>query len=115
MQIKHLRHKHGGRITALHAVGHDTHKKVAEWFYEGDVEWDDGSKSYATQIPPWALCHGPSVDASLPELNEVSEALNRYLADHGEWHDTKFTRDGRAYSWTPKDKTGSTTLDAIVA
>ena len=114
MLTKHLWHKHGGRITAIYEVGHSTHKKVAEWFYIGDIDWGEGKVSANVPIMPWAVCVDESPEAR-QEYDEVSGRLNAYLCDEGDWHDTKFARDGRAYAWTPNKEKNNLPLDAIVA
>lgn len=103
MEIKHLHHKHGGRITAIHSVGHSTYKGVAEWFYIGDVDWGDGKPSVGKPIMPWAVCHDMGDQEGSKEYGIVSDKLNEYLKKHGRWHDTKWVRD-LAVRWTPKKK-----------
>lgn len=110
MKTVHLQHKHGGRITAIIAVAHSTHEKVADWFYRGDVEWRHGGKSVGTAIPPWAVCFDQANTAASEEYATISEALNTYLVEHGKWHDTKHMKDGRAVSWTPKKKAFAVSL-----
>lgn len=99
-----LTHRHGGTITAVTHVAHETHKGVASWFFIGSVKWDDGTESQATQIDPHAVCGEPA------ECGPLFEQLTTYLQDVGEWHDMKHKRDGRAYSWTPKEKEGKRAL-----
>ena len=103
MKTKHLLHKHGGRIIAIHSVGHSTHKKVAQWFYIGDVEWKDGGKSVGTEIPPWAVCFDHDIPEACAEYTTVVNKLNAYLVDNGEWHNIRYVGD-MAVSWTPKNK-----------
>lgn len=100
-----LQHRHGGTITAVHAIGHDTHKGVADWFFVGDVQWLDGSSSKRLRIAPFALGHN-STPAGEAECNRLHGLLTDYLRDVGTWHDAKRKRDGRVYSWTPKEPTG---------
>lgn len=111
MQPKHLQHRHGGTITALYAVGHETFKGVADWFYIGDVRWTDGTTSVRTRIAPFALCiNGEDGDDARDEINAASDALNAYLCYVGDWHDAKHKRDGRVYHWTPHKPTGEQRL-----
>lgn len=98
----------GGKITNLKAVGHETFKGVADWFFVGDVEYFDGSKGENRQIPPFALCY--ESDADKPALDAAMQRLNDYLRRNGEWHDAKETRDGRMYSWTPAKPKGQEPL-----
>lgn len=102
MKIEHLLHKHGGRITEIRAVGHHTWKGVASWHLVGNVKWDDGTESEKLEIPPFCLARDGSPEA-VDELAAVLESMNAYLSREGEWHDMKHKRDGRAYSWTPKN------------
>ena len=103
MKTVHLQHKHGGRITAINAVGHSTYKRVAGWFYIGDVEWKDGGNSVGTEIPPWAVCFDHDIPEAHAEYATVAQKLNDYLGEQGKWHDTKFVND-MAVAWTPKAK-----------
>jgi hypothetical protein len=102
MEIKYLHHKHGGRITDISEVGHDTYKGVAEWFYVGTVEWSDGSKSMNMRIAPYAVCYDHDVIEARQEYDHVSDVLTEYLGTQGKWHE-RTTRG----SWRPKSKTGS--------
>lgn len=101
MKLEHIRHKHGGRIPEIYALGHVTRRGVADWFYLGTVEWDDGTKSTGAEIPPFALCAGQAPEARA-EVNTLSEALSKYLVERGRWHDPIHKRDGRMVRWTPK-------------
>jgi hypothetical protein len=98
-----LLHKHGGTITAVHAIGHETYKGVADWFFFGTVHWRDGSGGKEIQIAPWAICCD---DEDEPKVDALMKALNDYLGESGEWHDMKHKRDGRCYSWTPHKPEG---------
>lgn len=102
-----LTHRHGGTITAIHAVGHQTIKGVADWYFIGDVEWQDGTKSKATQISPVAVCCDSAVDEQMAKWKRLHKVLNDYLESAGAWHEPKHKRDGRVFSWTPKAKEGS--------
>ena len=107
---KGLAHAHGGVITAVASVGHETYKGVASWFFTGDIEWSDGTKSKASPIAPHALGHdGTEEGAAL--YNAMHSTLAAYLGRTGNWHDTKRTRDGRCYSWTPRNPKGCETID----
>jgi len=110
MQPAFLMHKHGGRITALTSIAHDTEDGVASWHFYGSVDWSDGSKSKEIIIPPWALCCDHKNPDAVAEVNTALQKLNDYLAEVGTWHEkTKWVR-GHAVSWTPKQKTGSRSL-----
>lgn len=100
-----LMHRHGGEILAVHAVGHDTDAGVADWFFIGDVKWNDGTSSNATRIAPFCLGHDSTPDGEAL-CNEMHGALTQYLGEVGEWHGQKRARDGRYYSWTPREKSG---------
>jgi hypothetical protein len=102
----HLVHRHGGVITRVDLIEHETYKGVAEWCYRGRVEWHDGSVSEAARIAPTCLCHDGS-KASERRWHDRSAQLSAYLEEAGDWHDMKHKRDGRAYSWTPHKPTGS--------
>lgn len=110
MKTKHLMQKSGGRITAINAIGHSTYKGVADWFYRGDIEWQNGGKSADTEIPPWAICVDHANPEALAEYTKLSEALTIYLHHHGDWHKEKHMKDGRIVSWTPHVKEDSIAL-----
>jgi len=99
-----LMHRNGGTITALTHVAHGTYGGVASWFFIGNVEWQDGSKSENREIYPNHICGEPE------EVNPLMAKLNQYLEDAGTWHDAKHKRDGRIYHWTPKAKQGRQAL-----
>ena len=101
MQTKHLQHRQGGRITAIHAIGHAMDRGVASWFYLGDVEWSDGGRSAGLEIAPFCVCLDQSDPAAQAEYDAISTRLTDHLARAGVWHDMKRTKDGRGYSWTP--------------
>jgi hypothetical protein len=103
-----LLHRHGGEVTALTHVGHNTQEGVADWFFVGNVVWFDGSKSDAVEISPMMLCADDAEGHA--RVLRLSKALNEYLEGAGAWHDAKYKRDGRAYTWTPKAKTGRAEL-----
>lgn len=106
MKINHLRHKHGGIIRNIHYIGHEIVKGVADWYFVGDVDWDDGTKSNKLQIAPWAVCRIEDTVDAVTECNAVFERMSEYLTKKGNWHDTKKKRDGRIYNWTPDSPTG---------
>ncbi len=94
-----LFHRHGGTITAITHIGHNTHKKVADWFFVGDIKWQDGTESKGREISPTMLCHDDT-EASKARVNRLLEQLNTYLRESGEWLDKpKHMRDGRVVNW----------------
>lgn len=95
-----LQHRSGGTIERLTHVGHETYKGVASWFFVGDVAWRDGSRSESIEIQPNALCC--DTDEDHEQVKSLLGRLNDYLGEAGEWHEPKSKRDGRMYSWTPK-------------
>lgn len=109
-----LKHRHGGDIVAVHAVGHETYKGVANWFFVGDVKWDDGSESKRTRISPICLGHDGS-EAGIARCNGLHAELSDYLVQRGTWHDMKRARDGTHYSWTPTEQDGEQAVEAVPA
>jgi len=103
MQVQHLEHKHGGRITEITAIEHDTENKRAFWHFRGNVKWNDGSESKGLEISPIALCYDHDDQAAAAECNAAMERLNDYLARNGEWSE-------RGSGWNPKAKRGSEAL-----
>lgn len=101
MQTKHLEHKHGGRITEIHYVGHEVEKGVPWYFFIGDIEWPDGKKSCDMEIAPNLICFDHDIEAAHAECNVVMKKLNDYLLANGKWHDRKGARNGCTFSWTP--------------
>lgn len=111
--MANIYHRGGGTITSVSAIAHSTERKVASWFFVGSVEWRDGSKSENIGIMPNAICYDPeATDAAegKARIDELMRALNAYLEANGTWHDTKHTRDGRVYSWTPHKPEGELKL-----
>lgn len=109
MDIQHLWHKLGARITHINAVAHSTYKGVADWYFLGNVEWpqEEGKPSKTQtniEIPPYSVCYLD--DAGKPECDVIMKAMNDYLVEKGRWHDAKHMRDGRVVHWTPNEKTG---------
>lgn len=101
-----LLHRHGGEIVRLVAIGHETRDGVADWFFVGDIRWQDGGVSRDREIPPTCVCTDGDDARSVATCRGLMARLDQYLHDEGSWHDTKFKRDGRAYSWTPARKAG---------
>lgn len=98
--IKHLKHKHGGTITAITHVGHQSDKNGSWWFFVGDVIWDDGSgTSVGTQIHPWSLYFDHDNDDARKEFDRFYGQLNTYLNTHGAW-------GGSVGNWVPYAKEG---------
>ncbi len=114
MDSSTLKHRHGGNITAVHAIGHDTHKGVAEWFFVGDVTWADGTESKRTRISPICLGHNDSAEG-IARCNGLHAELSEYLLQRGTWHGLKHKRDGRCYSWTPTEPVGEQVVEAVPA
>ena len=106
METKHLEHKAGGKITVIEYVAHETYKGVASWHFIGSVVWSDGKKSDDIQISPISLCFDQTKPEAKAECDAVLKALNDYILEAGEWHEPKHKRDGRVYSWTPREKNG---------
>lgn len=91
-----IKHRYGGNITRITGIGHKTREGVAHWFFIGDVDWDDGSKSRAIQDLRGALLPDEMYDA-------LYDAVEDYLNRNGMWHDKKTTKDGHYYCWTPDE------------
>ncbi len=87
MKIEHLEHKHGGRITSIAAIAHETHKGRASWHFVGSVAWDDGSKSDAAEIAPFCVCRDHDDTAAKAELDALMGQLDDYLARNGKFAD----------------------------
>lgn len=98
-------HRHGGRITAVTAIAHATERKVAHWYFVGNVEWDDGSKGNGHEISPVCLCHDGTVEG-LHEVRLILDRLKFYLMREGRWHESRTAPDGRVYEWTPHKPIG---------
>lgn len=111
---KHLMHRNGGRITEVSAIAHSTHKGVAYWFFIGNVDWRDGSKSIDAEISPSCLVRDEDDDIGRREVDDLLRQMNAYLATVGEWHDQKIKK-GLAYSWTPHKPSGRVDVTDNVA
>lgn len=110
MQTKHLLDKSGAKVTAIHSAHHSTYKGVASWYFMGDLEFVQGEGLENREIAPYMLCADHDNPEAKAELERVLAVMNDHLLKHGEWHKTRFTKDGRAVSWTPKEKEGSTPI-----
>ena len=109
-----LQHAHGGTITAVTHIGHQTQRGVADWFFVGDVNWQDGSQSTGIQIGPGDLCHC-NENAAKQEVHRLLALLNNYLAASGNWHDPVHKRDGRVVLWTPHQAHGRVEVPRVAA
>lgn len=103
-------HKHGGKITVLTHIGHEIYDGVAEWFFRGRVEWQDGSVSEDIAIPPYALCHDDTPE-STKAVHDALAKLDRYLQAYGNFHEPKHKKDGRVVHWTPKSRVRKSLLN----
>lgn len=102
MEIRHLEHKHGGRITSITAIEHFTDEYGASWEFRGRVEWGDGRASESAHISPALLCFDHDDPEAKAECDAVMARLNDYLRSNGKW-------TGRR-GWRPKAKSGSEAL-----
>ena len=98
VELKATEHRNGGRIVRVYGVAHACDKPADGrsrdwWWFVGDVEWSDGTKSAKTEIPPYALCCD-SPDGH-DEVCKLSEAMSEYLNERGEWCD----RDSKHEGW----------------
>lgn len=104
-----LQHRHGGTITAIHSIAHDTDAGCPIWFFIGDVKWDDGGTSTNQEIAPHVIVCEPSD----PTAKALFAALDKYLDDEGErLREPKRLRDGRLSWWTPRARKGTRAIDA---
>jgi hypothetical protein len=109
-----LTHKSGGEILSISAVGHETYKGVADWFYLGAVKWPSGKVDAERQIYPWQLCFDHDDAGARAEFDAVSKALNDYLNDTGEWLEKpQHKRDGRIVHWKPKAPNGTRAIAKV--
>ena len=105
MELRFMMHKAGGRITKIETAEHKTIDGVADWFYRGTVEWNNGGKSVGTEIPPWAVCYDPGNTCAKAEYTIISKRLTDHLNANGRWLDKmKEMRDGRMVGWISKKK-----------
>lgn len=110
METAYLKHRSGGTITRITHVAHETYKGVASWHFIGDVVWGDtGKESHGVELSPFTVCHDGSAEG-IEQCNKAHAALTDYLGRVGEWHDTKHKKDGRCYSWTPRNSCGRETI-----
>ncbi len=98
MEIKHLLHKHGGRITSIRSISHATEKGQSFWFYVGDVAWSDGGTSEDLEIAPWAVCYDHGSKEADAEYGKLSDMLMDYLRRNGRWMERK---KGYPQAWVP--------------
>lgn len=96
-----LRHRHGGTITQLIRIEHQTNRGKAFWRYIGRIVWDDGTISEEGSIWPDCLIGDSSNESSMNLLNWAGDRMAQYLETHGRWN-------GR--HWVPHHKTGEEDL-----
>jgi hypothetical protein len=111
MMAKHLHHKCGARVTAIHAVAHETYKGVASWFFIGDLEFKKGKTLVNKDIGPIELCADLDNPEAKAELDKALEALNEHLLKHGRWLKKKKWVGERLVSWVPKRAEGRTPIN----
>src|SRR5689334_21689951 len=104
-------HRFGGVDTPTH-VGHKTDNRIAYRYIRGDVKWDDGTESVATEITPDKLCVANGADElrGHQQLNAVLDAMNNYLANAGEWLRGPKRVRGMLVHWLPREKNGEVAL-----
>lgn len=106
MKVTGLEHKHGGKITDVLAIGHDTYKRVGSWHYVCRVVWEDGSVSESAVVEPWAVVYDHENEAAQAEYRDLSKKLDGYLRSRGEWLQTpKVHPDGRVVHWVAHQPT----------
>jgi hypothetical protein len=91
LKLNHTNHRHGGKITRVTGINHETARPQYGrsqdfWFFIGDVEWDDGTKSADTEIAPWALAQYDGTEDGRQEIENLLRVMNAYLDANGEWH-----------------------------
>lgn len=106
MQIKHLWHKHGGRITEVLGVGHRTVEGVAYWFYLCNVNWTDGGVSEGIEVMPDRLCCSDDNPEAKVEFDRVSAALTSHLHEEGRWLKKGRWVGERLVHWVAKQPVG---------
>ena len=95
---KAVEHKHGGKIVRITGIGHGTEKprdgmSRDYWHFYGDVRFADAGKvSAGLEIAPWALCQDS--EEGRAEIVLLMAAMNEYLAEHGQWCDSKSKHEG---------------------
>lgn len=88
MELRNTFHKSGGRITSVERIGHtcdrpENGRSRDSWYFVGNVEWRDGTKSKGIEIPPYSVCYHD--EAGKPEIDDLMAFLNDYLLINGEW------------------------------
>lgn len=101
--LQHVNHKNGGKIVTITGIHHDTappkHGRSQDvWFFKGDIEWRDGTRSTGLEIPPYAVCYVGEENRA--ELDELLADLNTYLLDHGDWCESETKHSG----WYARDR-----------
>lgn len=114
VDLKHVLHKHGGRIVRITKFTHETAKPTGGrsrdiWFFIGDVEWFDrgeqkGGKSTDLEIMPYSLCY--ESEENRAEIDQLIDHMNEYLREHGEWCDSESKHEGWYANVRPSKKAG---------
>lgn len=106
VDLKRTAHKHGGRIIRITSIAHEVNKpndglSRDTWWFVGDVDWDDGTRSDGLEIAPWAVC---CYDDDRSEVLALSELMANYLAERGEWCDRESKHEGWYANDRPKSR-----------
>lgn len=104
VELKHTMHKHGGRIVRITAIGHEANKPQDGysrdgWWFVGDVDWFDGTKSDGIEIAPWAACYD---EGNRTEVDALGDLLMEYLLANGDWYGPKSGHQGWYANERPK-------------
>lgn len=96
-----IEHKHGGTISQIVAIGHNSVYKRAYWFFIAKVKWKDGPYRWRksndeVEVSPSLLCIPDNGDRT--DLDKALNALAEYLRIQGE-----FNANGQ---WVPHQKSG---------
>jgi hypothetical protein len=109
MKVERLQHKHGGKITSIDLVRHDTttilggRARSAYWEFVGRVEWSDGTVSERANISPICVCRDPDDLEACRELDVVMAHMQAHLRANGRWA-------GPEGQWVPHATAGETLI-----
>jgi hypothetical protein len=107
-----LFHKWGGVIKLVHGITHQqcrarAGRSLDGWWFDCDVEWRDTGKVSRSPVEPFKIVADEG--AKNADIAVLSEAMNDYLLEHGEWYDT-----GPHEGWYAHRKKRVATTDAAL-
>jgi hypothetical protein len=93
----HIQHYMGGTIELVHGIEHQACKpsdgrSLDGWWFDCDVKWADTGKVSRSPCEPFKMC--AEEGGRNADIQALNAAMAEYLAEHGEWCDSKSKHEG---------------------